>query len=133
MYIHTYVCTCMLMPKVNSPVTYVLSYVRIGMYCTYLVVCSSVWHIRTYVVPQIHTYIHTYVCAPMLHVAKVGMLLLHLRISLETSFRSLYMDFLLGSVSHHEHVKLIQDSERAVSGCPEGQQETHGGVGSLST
>ena len=43
------------------------------------------------------------------------------------------MDFLLGSVSHHEHVKLIQDSERAVSGCPEGQQETHGGVGSLST
>lgn len=43
------------------------------------------------------------------------------------------MEFHLGSVSYHEHVKLIQDSEGAVSGCPEGEQEAHSGVGSLST
>ena len=58
----------MLIPKVNLPVTYVLLYVCVEMNChRYLVVCGIY-------VPQIHTYLHTYVFAPMPHVAKVGML-----------------------------------------------------------
>ena len=39
----------------------------------------------------------------------------------------------VGSVSHHEDIKLVQHSEGAVGGRPEGEQEAHSGVGSLST
>ena len=39
----------------------------------------------------------------------------------------------LGSVSHHEHIKLIQHSEGTVGSSPQGKQEAHSGVGPLST